>query len=161
VDFDILVARSTDAGATWTDPAVLNSNAATDSAFDGSPQVTTDGTDWVAVWESGDSLGDTIGNDRDILVSRSTDAGANWTAAVPLNTNAATDSQDDGLPQVTVDGAGNWVAVWHSADSLGDTIGEDGDILVARSINAGATWSDPVALNTNAASDVGSWFDSE
>jgi Neuraminidase (sialidase) len=60
---------------------------------------------------------------------------------------------------VTTDGAGNWVAVWHSADSLGDTIGEDADILVARSTDGGATWTAPVALNTNAASDVGGWFE--
>ena len=27
--------------------------------------------------------------------------------------------------EVTTDGAGNWVAVWDSQDSLGDTIGWD------------------------------------
>jgi Neuraminidase (sialidase) len=163
-DHDILVARSTDDGATWTDPAALNSNAATDSAFDAVPQVATDGAgNWVAVWESEDSLAGTIGNDPDILVSRSTDAGATWTAAEPLNTNAATDSGRDGLPQVTTNGSlpVTWVAVWHSTDSFGDTIGEDADILVAFSTNDGVTWTDPVALNTNAASDVGGWFDSE
>jgi Neuraminidase (sialidase) len=158
-DHDILVARSTDAGATWAPPAALNTNAATDSAFDNMPRVAGDGAgNWVAVWESDDSLGDTIGTDRDILFSRSSDDGATWTASAPLNTNAATDSGEDGLPQVTTDGAGNWLAVWNSTDSLGDTIGEDADILVARSMDAGATWTPPVALNTNAASDIGSWF---
>ena len=38
-DYDILVARSTDNGATWTDPAPLNTTAATDSGFDVIPQV--------------------------------------------------------------------------------------------------------------------------
>ena len=56
---------------------------------------------------------------------------------------------------MTTDGAGNWVAVWDSGDSLGGTIGTDHDILVSRSSDAGATWTAPAALNTNAATDSG------
>ena len=37
---------------------------------------------------------------------------------------------------MTTDGAGNWVAVWDSADTLGGAIGTDSDILVARSTDA-------------------------
>ncbi|MBI4557822.1 MAG: carboxypeptidase regulatory-like domain-containing protein [Candidatus Hydrogenedentes bacterium] len=155
-DADILVARSANNGATWTNPAALNTNAATDSGADRDPQVTTDGAgNWVAVWQSNDSLGGTIGTDQDILVSRSTDNGATWTAPVPLNTNAATDFGDDYVPQVTTDGAGNWAAVWGSVDSLGGTIGTDFDILVARSTDKGATWTSPAPLSTNAATDSG------
>ena len=66
----------------------------------------------------------------------------------------------DGLEEAT------WVAVWHSNEdlydaNLDDTIGEDADILVARSTDGGATWTDPVALNTNAASDVAGWSEFE
>jgi hypothetical protein len=155
-DDDILVARSTDNGASWTDPLALNTNAATDSGNDGDPQVTIDGRGkWVAVWDSDDSLGGTIGTDADILVARSMDNGAIWTAPAALNTNAASDSGYDYEPQTTTDGAGNWVAVWDSDDSLGGTIGGDADILVARSTNNGATWTAPAALNTNAATDSG------
>ena len=46
----------------------------------------------MAVWQSDDSLGGTIGTDNDIFVARSSDAGATWTAPAALNTNAATDS---------------------------------------------------------------------
>ncbi len=155
-DWDILVARSSDAGATWTVPAPLNSNAASDgTSSDFEPQLTTDGAgNWVAVWRSDDSLGGTINDDWDILVARSSNAGATWTAPAPLNSNAATDgSSSDFEPQVTTDGAGNWVAVWRSNDSLGGTINDDWDILVARSSNAGATWTAPAPLNSNAASD--------
>ncbi|MCJ7509902.1 MAG: M23 family metallopeptidase, partial [Dehalococcoidia bacterium] len=96
------------------------------------PQVTTDGAGhWLAVWESNDIPGGTIGTDYDILVARSTHNGAIWTAPTALNTNAATDSGGDYMSQVTTDGAGHWVAVWHSTDSLGGTIGTDYDILVA------------------------------
>jgi hypothetical protein len=158
-DDDILVVRSTDDGATWTAPASLNSNAASDSGWDFSPQVTTDGAgSWVAVWTSADSLGGTIGGDADILVARSTDDGTSWTAPAALNTNATSDSGGDFSPQVATDGGGSWVAVWFSEDSLGGTISIDADILVARSTDAGATWSAPAALNTNATSDSGGDF---
>jgi len=155
-DYDILVARSTDNGANWTAPAALNTYAATDSSWDGWPQVTTDGAgNWVAVWYSNENLGGTIGTDHDILVARSTDNGANWTAPAALNTSAGTDSRGDGAPQVTTDGAGNWVAVWESSDDLGGTIGIDVDILVARSTDNGATWTATAELNTNAGADSG------
>jgi hypothetical protein len=155
-DYDILVSRSTDNGATWTTPAALNSNAATDSGLDAVVQVTTDGAgNWVAVWYSDDNLGGTIGTDSDILVSRSTDNGATWTAVAALNTNAGTDSGGDWPHQVTTDGAGNWVAVWYSDDSLGGTIGTDYDVLVSRSTDNGATWTAVTALNSNAGTDSG------
>ena len=68
------------------------------------PRVTTDGGgNWVAVWASNDSLGGTIGGDRDIFVARSADNGATWTAPAALNTNAAVDVQFDDAPQVATD----------------------------------------------------------
>jgi hypothetical protein len=155
-DDDIPVARSTDNGGTWTAPAILNTNADTDSGDDWAPQVTTDaGGNWVAVWYSTENLGGTIGMDYDILVSGSTDNGITWTTPAALNTNAVSDSGLDWLPQVATDGGGNWVAVWWSNDRLGGTIGTDDDILVSRSTDNGATWTAVAALNTNAASDSG------
>lgn len=154
-DWDILMARSTDAGITWTAPAALNANAVGDAGQDSLPRVATDGKGaWIAVWRSTDVLGDTIGTDWDILVARSMDAGATWTAPAALNGNAMEDAGDDAWPQITTDGLGTWIAVWRSFDSLGDTIGADGDILLARSTDGGATWTAPAALNANAASDV-------
>ncbi len=136
-------------------PVELNANADVDTGNDNFPQVTADraGT-WVAVWQSGDDLGGTIGTDHDILFARSRDGGETWTYPSALNTNAASDEGPDDSPQITADGSGIWVAVWSSRESLA-CAGTDFDILFARSVDGGATWSDPAALNTNAVSDGG------
>ncbi|MHC4696225.1 MAG: M6 family metalloprotease domain-containing protein, partial [Planctomycetota bacterium] len=154
IDHDILVSRSTDNGASWTAPAPLNSNAASDSGDDYDPQLTTNGRgDWLAVWESTDDFSGTIGTDGDILFSNSTDNGASWTVPTPINSNAASDSGDDAFPQLTSDGQGNWLAVWESTNDLGGTIGIDNDILFSRSTGDGTRWTVPAPLNSNAASD--------
>lgn len=158
-DADILVSRSTDDGASWSAPHTLNTNAEFDFGDDLAPQITTDALgNWVAVWHSHESnIGTGIGNDKDILVSRSTDGGVNWSDPEALNTNAVPDGGHDWDPQLTTNGLGNWVAVWHSYEPFidGENIGTNADILVSRSMDAGVNWSDPQALNTNATIDGG------
>src|SRR5262249_50750415 len=57
--------------------------------------------------------------------------------------------------QLATDGAGTWVAVWSSADRAGGTtIGPDGDILFARSVDDGVTWSAAAPLDATAAMDT-------
>ncbi len=159
-DSDILFARSTDNGASWTPPAPLNSNAATDSRFDGYPRLAADGLGhWIAVWRSDDNLGNTIGNDADILVARSSDNGQSWSPPAPLNTSAATDSDSDFNPAIATDGLGNWIVVWESTNNLGGTIGAGFNILVARSTDNGVSWTDPAAVLGDAAIDSGNDVD--
>ena len=155
-DLDILYARSIDNAVTWSAPLPLNSNAAIDTNKDDlDARITTDGLgNWVVVWTSQGSLG-TLGADRDILVSRSADAGLTWSPAAPLNTNAAADAGQDQSPQITTDRQGNWVAIWSSSENLGGSIGSDFDILIARSVDNGATWTPPAVFNTNAVADSG------
>lgn len=155
-DRDVLYARSLDGGVGWTAPAALGSNATTDRGTDQRPQAAPDGAGgWLAVWASTDSLGNTIGIDFDILVTRSTDGGATWSPVRALNGNAGGDQSLDDRPQLATDGAGTWVVVWVSDDALGNTIGPDLDVLTARSVDGGVSWSTPQALNGNAATDTG------
>jgi Neuraminidase (sialidase) len=155
-DQDILFARSTDNGGTWTAPATLNNNADSDSGNDNNPRVTTDRNgNWIVVWQSGEDLGGVLGSEFDILCARSTDNGVTWTGPAPLNTNASSDNGDDLSPQLTTDGLGNWIAVWHTWDDLGGAIGLDYDILFARSTDVGETWSVAGPLNTSATHDSG------
>jgi hypothetical protein len=116
-DADILYANSTDDGATWTQPAALNTNAGSDAEDDRLVQISTSGSGtWLAVWQSLDSLAGTIGTDLDILVSRSTDNGVTWTPPAALNTNADVDGEKDRWPAVATDGLGKWVVVWEYGD---------------------------------------------
>ncbi len=152
-DAEIFVSVSTNNGETWTPRAPLNSNATSDTRPDRGARVATDGQGhWVAVWDSQNPL-DGMGTDHDIHVARSTDNGTTWTPVAALNNNAAGDAGLDLDPSITTDGQGNWVTLWETQENLGGTIGVDGDILVAHSADNGATWTDPVPLNTNAATD--------
>lgn len=160
-DRDILVSRSVDNGASWTLPLPLH---AASYGEDLGPEVTSDGAgNCVVVWQSTDSLGGMIGNDWDILVTRSADSGASWSAPVPLNSNAFEDEpglygDSDVDPRVATDGAGNWVVVWTSLGDLGGTIGFGWNVLLSWSTDHGATWSAPRHLNANTGSDRdGAW----
>ena len=84
-DGDILFARSTDGGATWSDPVAIDANAATDSRYDLFPQLTTDrqGT-WVAVWLSAGDFGDPLGSDGDVLFARAQGLGGCAASATGL-----------------------------------------------------------------------------
>lgn len=154
-DFDILISRSTDAGASWSKPSALNTNAAVDSGHDFRPHLASDGSGrWVVVWESEETLGLTVGPDADIFVSRSVDDGTTWTAPVALDSAARTDLGDDGRPQVVTDGKGTWLVAWHDEDPMGGPSGKDADLLVARSKDGGASWSAAVPLNSDAGGDT-------
>lgn len=153
IDVDILYSVSTNNGSSWSAPSALNSNAFSDSGDDDVPQLTTDGSgNWIAVWNSNDSLSGTISTDHDILYSLSTNNGTTWSAPTALNSNASTDSGDDTTPQLSTDSSGAWIAVWQSNEDL-NSAGLDVDVFLARSSNNGATWSQPELLNSDADSD--------
>lgn len=124
--------RSVD-GTTWDDPQVIRDNSDRRFGREDHPQLATDRAGhWVAMWDSLKPFRPNTGLDWDIVFATSGNNGATWDKGKPFNTNFAIDDGDDRFPELASDGAGQWVAVWHSTDKLGDTIGEDRDILVAR-----------------------------
>jgi len=139
-----------DAQSSPLPPFPLNTNAGSDFGSDQHPSIAADGSgNWVAVWQSNETLGGTLGSDYDILTARSTDNGVSWTSPAALNTNAGVDNGNDEAPSVATDGAGTWIVAWKSVDSLGGTIGLDSDILVSQSSNLGSTWSTPAPLEND------------
>ncbi len=140
------------------EPVSLNDYAASDSANDLEPTIETNGSGvWIVIWFSEHTFGGTIGSDRDILYSRSTDNGDTWSPAAPLNSNAGSDSGADEFCEMATDRKGVWIVTWRSTEAAlaGTDIGTDQDILFSRSIDDGLTWSDPALLNTNGAGDSG------
>ena len=141
-DWDYLFSRSTDNGATWTEPAALNGDAYGCSGSDWSLRLATDAQGhWVAVWGTDGDLGGTIGTDPDIVLAHSADNGATWTYPVPIAPDAAFDTNDEFVSTVATDGRGTWVAVWVSRYDDGGTPHDD--LWFSRSTNNGANWSIP------------------
>ncbi|MBI5504302.1 MAG: exo-alpha-sialidase [Deltaproteobacteria bacterium] len=142
-------------------PGPLNSTAATDLSdpdnkdVDREVSLANDGSStWVGAWSSDNNLGGTIGDDFDLLFTRSTDDGETWSAAASLYSNAASDGTAAETEPCVVSGSGGvWVAAYSSTNTLGDTIGFDNDILFSRSTDNGATWSNPALLNSGGTVD--------
>ena len=146
-DDDIVFARSTDAGATWTAEYPLNSDATTDNKLDVRPTVAMDSNGHaIAAWQA--SINGIVGY---IRIARSTDAGATWDAAVDVTPQI--DSREDWQASVAGDGAGHWVLTWRSDDHLNGPYGMDGEIYVSTSSDDGVTWSTGAVLNSDATTD--------
>ncbi|OPZ09237.1 MAG: BNR/Asp-box repeat protein [candidate division BRC1 bacterium ADurb.BinA292] len=159
---DIVVSRSSGSGSVWSPPTPISSIAAFDDGGDEDPDAATDGhRNWVIVWESKATSGTQMaGDDADILFVRSTDGGLTWEPTGVLNSNAWEDNDfdpknEDLNPDVDTNRKEIWITVWQTEFNLGGTLGNDSDLLFARSIDKGATWSIARPLNTNAAFDAG------
>ena len=156
-DGDLFVSRSTDAALSWSTPVILNSNALSDSGEDLRPRLATDGFGaWLLVWDSNEDLGGALGSDRDVLFSRSTDAGLTWSAPTAIDfATASTDTGNELNPDLATDGTGSWAVVWETDEDLGGTVGTDWDLVVSRSVDEGLNWSAGVVLNSEAETDLG------
>jgi hypothetical protein len=141
------LARSTDNGETWSVPHQVP------GAVQGySPRLATDGAGtWIIVWYAFLDL-PAANNDSDVLYIRSLDNGETWSQIRAVNTNAFGPNQTDSHPEIAVDEGGNWIVAWTAYDAF-DMYGSDLDLLYARSTDRGATWSDPLVLNSDAADD--------
>lgn len=131
--FSVLIGFMVERDIAWTShpslPAVLNTDAATESDADRFPRVATDDNGvWLSVWARIDS---------GAYVSRSSDAGASWSAPQAVS-NTSSQPVIHSL-ELGTDGAGNWIAL---LDLAGDAIG------YVRSTDGGVSWSNTTALST-------------
>ena len=162
-DFDILVSRSGDAGASWDAPRPLNPDAADPGSgfHENEPRVAADGSgNWVAVW----------GKQSQPQASRSTDGGVTWSDPVAISTQTGDPTALAAAPggvfallfggAVTVsrDGGQTWSAPVDAPASAstiavaGDsivvlTLTASGQLLAYRSTDGGATWGPPAVLD--------------
>ena len=135
----VLVSRSADGGATWSNPVTLILDGA--SAFNDKETITADpnNSNYVyAVWDRLDST-----PRGPAYFARSTDGGNTWQTAVPIYdpgvNNQTIGNEIVGLPD------GSIVDVFEEIDSTSANT-STGNIRVMRSTDQGATWSAPVTV---------------
>jgi hypothetical protein len=152
-DTDLLLARSTDSGQSWSYGGVVNSNAATDAAPENNPQIATDGAEHVVcVWESRSINPSSPYNQ--VAFARSADRGLTWSEVAFLDSRSVAGGAVNNTPQIACHD-GRWIAVWASTETLGGTTGIDFDIVYATSTDDGVSWTTPSALTERAKIDSG------
>jgi Neuraminidase (sialidase) len=125
---------STDGGATWHTPQLIEDNATNGV---GPPQVAMSENNVVVAWQQREGI-----NSR-IYSNYSTDGGATWHADQLIEDNAGYDS---GLPRMAISG-NNVMVVW----TLTDLGSEDSSRLYSNySTDGGATWHSDQLIEDNA-----------
>jgi len=135
----VLVSRSTDAGASWSDPATLILDGA--NAFNDKETITADPNDPNYVYAVWDRLDNT--NHGPAYLARTIDGGVSWQAAVPIYDpgvfNQTIGNEIVGLSDGTI------VDVFEEIDGT-NTNNATATIKVISSADNGATWSTPVLV---------------
>ncbi len=135
----VALARSTDNAATWQTPVVIgNLGAYGNSLQSGSVVVATDlQSRWVAIWENTPAL-----TEQEFRYSVSSDSGATWSPSASFPATSVTDKVYDRKISIETAQDGTIYAAWDS------TRGQvDYDVVMARSIDGGVTWTTPSAVN--------------
>ncbi|MBK8553308.1 MAG: exo-alpha-sialidase [Ignavibacteria bacterium] len=147
------IAKSTNGGVTYT---------ATENAFDvngsrstsfngwgirtnGFPRIAIDKTNgtrrgWIYIVTSQLNLAP-AGSDADIILRRSSDDGATWSAGIRVNQDALNNGKVQFLPAVCVDDAGGVNVVYYDNRNF-PSVGDSCAVFISRSIDGGSTWTD-------------------
>ncbi|MBM3290234.1 MAG: hypothetical protein FJY92_08795, partial [Candidatus Hydrogenedentes bacterium] len=150
-DIDILTSLSTDNGVTWSDP--VNVCPPDDDQDDAGPRlVAVDTGKWMIVWNYWGFL-----ISEGLVVSRSNDNGQTWGTPKTIVSYAPGDDVRHNIFRLETDGADNWIGVgdyaaWDRSGPVPINT-TDSDIFIIHSHDNGKTWTPPVPLNTDAASD--------
>lgn len=144
-------ARSTDGGATWTvDENAFDMNgiaglfpSKANIRVNGLPRLDVDESGgprngWIYIVTSEKNLAP-AGTDPDIVLHRSTNNGATWSAGVRVNQDAVNNGKFQYFPAVHVDGGGG-VNVLYYDDRT--TTADSASVFLSRSTNGGTTWID-------------------
>ena len=127
--YQIIFAKSTDGGATFSTPANISNNSG-DSSY---PKIIASGNNIYVTWSF------TVTNkDYDVLFTKSTDGGATFSTPANISNN----SGDSGLPQMVV--SGNNVYVTWENNGLGNF-----EVFVAKSTDNGDTFTFPVNVSND------------
>lgn len=146
----LMISRSINNGATWTSPAEFGASPDAGGSLNNYSSFSVDvgvaNGVWRVVWGSEDDrLGNTIGREGDLLGVRSLDGGVTWTDPAALNVNAQQDNAAidpngtylpknwDSPPALAHSDEGTVLLTWSSTNSLDNSVGNDIDILYARS----------------------------
>jgi hypothetical protein len=147
-------AKSTNGGATWT---------ATNNVYDCNGARTSSLSPWsirlndfpsMAVDKSGGARNGWIyivtceknlspaGTDEDIVMHRSTDGGTTWSAGIRVNQDAVSNGKKQYMPWMCADEGGGINVIYY--DNRNSTAGDSVQVMVSRSVDGGATWTDIV-----------------
>src|SRR5262249_54629185 len=135
----LMVARSTDGGATYQEPVRVRKKGITNIGV--IPRVAPDGLLYL-VWLAQTGSGDTT-----FLFSKSEDGGLSWTkprAIADVRSRGEQGIRDGaGLPSFSVDGVtGNLYVAWQDS-----RFGAADQAVLVQSSDGGRTWSDPVRVS--------------
>lgn len=147
---DVVVARSTNGGATWSSPQRLHADAALNTPVPTARLATDSAGTWIVTWESSDDLGGIAGIDPDVFVARSTDDGLSWTNPQLVTTHT---HRADTAPDIAFAGSA-WVVAWSSIATIVGPLGATYEIYRATSTDGGATFSAPQKLHTASSDDM-------
>ncbi len=141
-DADVVYSVSTDNGASFSSPKLLNASGLTDNVRDRMPDITVHKDIWTAVWSSGNDLSGGDGTDEDIVYTYSEDQGVTWSNPAYINSWATTDSKTDYFPQIAMNSSGFAVTIWSGYND-----GISLDIYAATSTDFGKNWNTPKLIN--------------
>lgn len=141
----VLVSRSTDGGASWSDAATLIRDGS--GAFNDKESITADPTDSHFVYAVWDRL--TTDNHGAAMFARTIDGGATWEKAVAIY-DPGVNNQTIGN-EIVVASDGTVIDVFEEIDNTSSNTDSNSTLRVITSSDHGATWSTPATIADNLA----------